>query len=167
MPAINNKKRNRYPINSKPISYLLLFPSFLLLVSSITVPLFETYGFYKPAAAVHTALGLICHQLPTRCLRICGLPMGLCSRCFGIYLGLFIAGLYLTGERQMPKGIYLKSITLVTPLLIDTFTQLLKLRTSNNDMRLLTGLMFGLGMGMLISRMMLPFYEKGRILVKN
>ncbi len=60
----------------------------------------------------------------------------------------------------MSKGVYFKSITLVIPLLIDTSTQLLKLRISNNDMRLLTGLMFGLGMGMLISRMMCLINEK-------
>jgi len=34
--------------------------------------------------------GFICHQIPERTIHALGAPMAVCSRCFGIYLGLLL-----------------------------------------------------------------------------
>ena len=39
------------------------------------------------AAGVYAAGARICHQRPDRCFRIHGLPMPVCARCTGLYLG--------------------------------------------------------------------------------
>lgn len=41
------------------------------------------------AASVYSFFGYICHQLPERSLRLAGHHMAVCTRCFGVYFGLF------------------------------------------------------------------------------
>ncbi len=39
------------------------------------------------ALAVHVAGGFVCHQLPHRSFHISGVPMPVCARCTGLYVG--------------------------------------------------------------------------------
>ncbi len=36
-------------------------------------------------------LSVVCHQLPERCLLVAGLPMPLCSRCLGVWVGVSLS----------------------------------------------------------------------------
>ena len=48
------------------------------------------------ALAVHVAGGFVCHQLPHRSFHISGVPMPVCARCTGLYVGSLV-GLLLGG----------------------------------------------------------------------
>lgn len=92
------------------------------------------------------SFALICHRKKDHCIRIFGHTSPLCARCMGICLGtvtvllLNLVGLTITPAISMPI-----SIILVSPLLLDGFTQLLGLRKSNNILRLVTGFSFSIG----------------------
>lgn len=91
-----------------------------------------------------------CHRIPERCMHVKGNPMPLCTRCFAMLIGylstpIFI-GISFTTSIWIP-------VLLATPLLMDGFTQRWKWRKSTNGLRFLTGILFGIGQGMLISTM--------------
>jgi len=137
----------------KEKSIILFFSviSLLLIILSVSVPIMEYYGISNETSLkVHMFLGNICHQLPTRSLRILGLPLSLCSRCFGIYLGIFIAGIYAIRESKVPKRLAHRGIILMIPLLIEVSTVMLNMRSTNNDIRLITGFLCGLGIGLIL-----------------
>jgi uncharacterized membrane protein len=82
-----------------------------------------------------------CHRKPERCLHIKGKPMPICARCFSILIGyLFIPLLFFAA---IPFWI---GVLLQIPMLIDGFTQRKGLRTSNNTLRSITGLISGFGL---------------------
>ena len=81
-----------------------------------------------------------CHQLSDRSFHLWGFQFPLCARCTGILLGLILFGPLLCV--LLPLNMYL-SLFLVFAIFIDGFTQLKGWRTSNNCLRLITGLGFG------------------------
>lgn len=94
---------------------------------------------------------LICHGIPSRCFDLFGVPMPVCARCTGIYLGLLGGLLAFTmvpwvTERVMRTAAFIA----VAPLAIDGLTQLARLRESTNSLRVSTGLAAGLAFGMWI-----------------
>lgn len=93
----------------------------------------------------------ICHQMPSRSFFINKKQMSLCSRCFGIYLGMFIGvliSILLNLEMLFNKNLMLfLAISLIFPIAIDGTTQMLKLRESNNPLRFFTGLLAGIFSG--------------------
>ncbi len=149
--------------------YLLLF---LILLDAFIAPYLESlrlpvseslYGLLKP----------VCHQWPTRCLWIFGSNTALCARCLGIFIGLLITGLYF-GIKGADRVYWKTAILLNLPALIDGYTQLRGWRVSNNYLRLGTGLMAGVGAGLVlfplyfltIARLMRVF-EKNRVCVED
>ena len=85
-----------------------------------------------------------CHKIPDRCLVIGGVSLRICSRCFGIVVGI-VVGLFLTGFGAITFDTKWEALMLVIPLLIDAGTQEAKLRVSNNLLRLATGFFGGVG----------------------
>jgi uncharacterized membrane protein len=89
--------------------------------------------------------------MPSRSLWLAEIPMGLCSRCTGIYLSLFLTLLLLFLNRNILKKIDLKYLMLLPiPLVIDGSLQYLGIYTSLNIIRLITGLLFGVSLSYLI-----------------
>jgi Predicted membrane protein len=88
---------------------------------------------------------LICHGIEKRCLVLWSVPMPICSRCAGIYLG-FLGGLFLflivpaIRDRVFPT---LLLVILVAPLVLDGVSQALGFRESTNDLRMITGVAAG------------------------
>jgi uncharacterized membrane protein len=98
---------------------------------------------------------LLCHQIPERCFKINNEPMQLCARCFGFYLGLII-GLclpFIFIDIFEIRITTLLAILLlgVAPMALDGITQLFRLRSSNNNLRFVTGIIAGLVLGILFS----------------
>jgi uncharacterized membrane protein len=89
----------------------------------------------------------ICHQKPERCLRFRDKLMPLCARCLGLYLfiiaGFVVSLIFKIGINLGKNNLLIISIILVSPLMIDSLTQALKLRESNNLLRFLTGALAG------------------------
>lgn len=88
---------------------------------------------------------LVCHQLPERTFWIGGRYLPVCARDTGAYLGFYIGYLILPMRKKDACGPPNLRITLlmITPMIVDAATQLISLRTSTNELRLLTGLLFG------------------------
>jgi uncharacterized membrane protein len=90
--------------------------------------------------------GLVCHQRPERTLWIGGRYLPVCARDSGAYIGLLLGFILLwflrNKEAKGPPNLYV-SLAMTLPLWIDSFGQVLGFWTSTNDLRLITGLLFG------------------------
>lgn len=92
-----------------------------------------------------------CHRLPERTFKVKGHYFPVCSRCTGLYISLFSYFIYAYFFYvEYSLYLILLAILMVIPTFIDGFTQLLGLRESNNTLRLTTGLIGGLGLGILV-----------------
>jgi len=130
-----------------PLFALLLF----LVTISVLSPYFETRFMVKEFEFVSSFLKKICHQYPSRCFYIFGSNMGLCARCFTIYLTLtFYCILYSFFDLKLrPKSKLIISISLIIPLFIDGITQYYGFRQSNNFLRFITGVLAGSGLSII------------------
>ena len=94
---------------------------------------------------------LICHRKPERSFHIKGHQFPVCARCTGFYITLILYFTY-TYYFYVDYNPYLLTfaILILIPATIDGLTQLLEYRESNNTLRFITGLLGGLGLGILI-----------------
>jgi len=94
---------------------------------------------------------LICHRIPERTFKIGERYFPVCSRCTGLYMGAFsyFAFVYMV-YIQYTLEIILIAITMIIPTFIDGLTQFTGNRESNNALRFSTGLIAGIGLGILI-----------------
>ncbi|MDP2279840.1 MAG: DUF2085 domain-containing protein [Nitrospirota bacterium] len=91
----------------------------------------------------------IFHWLPSRAIWIAGHTLSWDARCAGIYIGFGIGVLYhLVTDRKAknlpPLPILITSTFLFFPLFIDVFAISYGFREPSNDIRYLTGLLFGM-----------------------
>lgn len=83
-----------------------------------------------------------CHKIPERCFKLYGKPMGICARCLGVFIGLFVSiGLLLTNV-ILPVII---SAFFVLMILLDWGLQNYFGILSTNIRRFSTGLLGGVG----------------------
>ena len=94
---------------------------------------------------------IICHRKPERSFFISGHQFPVCARCTGFYITLilYFVYTYFFFVDYSPFLIMLAVILLV-PAILDGATQLFSLHESNNTLRFTTGLLGGLGLGILI-----------------
>ena len=85
-----------------------------------------------------------CHRMPERSLCIGEWRMPVCSRCFGIVIGLPL-GMSIGLLGVLPSR-WLGGVFLI-PLIIDAGTQHIGYRVSNNFLRIVTGILCGMGIG--------------------
>lgn len=136
------------------------------------------------ASSLFNLFSLFCHQLFERSLCMnqymeianCSIDNGyiyqfpVCSRDISFYFAMFIGGIiYLilallrkVDQFNVPNFIYL--ILFILPLAIDGITQLIDLRESTNQLRLVTGFLAGITMPFYIIPLINHFYLKG---IKN
>jgi uncharacterized membrane protein len=91
----------------------------------------------------------MCHGIESRCLEMFGVPMPICARCTGIYIGLFtgvvVFAIYpMIEERLMRMVMYAAAL----PMAVDGITQALRLRESTNALRLSTGFVAAFAFGL-------------------
>ncbi len=140
----HEEKKTKFFTYTIPIYIILV----IIALDAILAPFLESrmiaasYYFY-------VWLRYICHQIPTRCIWIFGSNMALCSRCFGLFLGLLLTGIFL-GLKGV-KRIYWKSaIILILPAVIDGTIQFKGIWISNNYLRFISGFSTGVGSGMVL-----------------
>ena len=126
-------------INGALITYLgvaVLNPvAYMLGWDGLASTVFRTYRFF-------------CDELPTHSFFIGGYQICLCARCLAIYSSLLLGGLllaYLRKRRPVKALTVWMWILFILPMALDGGTQFFGLRESNNALRVLTGLLFGLG----------------------
>jgi uncharacterized membrane protein len=127
------------------LAVVAAIPTFILGISSLCSLAIANGASMK----WRLAFRMMCHGLERRCLELFDVPMPICARCVGIYLGM-LAGVALfvivpfLRERMMRN----MSIAAVVPLAIDGLTQLAGWRESTNSLRMATGLIAGLAFGL-------------------
>lgn len=89
-----------------------------------------------------------CHRRKDRTIHVFGKPMPLCARCSAILLGYGAVPVFLFCQIEKPLILFL---LLSIPMLLDGFTQKWGWRESNNTLRFVTGLGFGVGQALLVS----------------
>ncbi|MEM3431166.1 MAG: DUF2085 domain-containing protein [Candidatus Micrarchaeia archaeon] len=115
--------------------------------------------------SLFTFFSFFCHQLFERSICMndnmeignCSASNGfiyqfpICARDIGFYFGMLIGGMIMLiarkGEEKMPNLLFL--LIFIFPMAIDGVTQLLYLRESTNELRLITGFLAGV---------IIPFY---------
>ena len=80
---------------------------FVWVAVMLLAPLAVANGFSQISAPIYKFFSFICHQIPERSIHLEGHPFAVCSRCFGVYLGL------LTGFVVYPLW---RSIAEIEPL---------------------------------------------------
>lgn len=82
-----------------------------------------------------------CHQMPERSFFYKGYQFPLCARCTGLVIG-YLMGILIYFLKIINWEI---TILLCIPLVIDGGSQYLKWRMSNQRLRLITGILCGIG----------------------
>lgn len=90
---------------------------------------------------------VLCHQKPERSFFWKGKQFPVCARCTGIYLGYLSFPLFNFEVISLSSWI---SILLCVPTIVDGLTQAFCKRESNNVLRLITGLIAGVGLMALV-----------------
>ena len=100
----------------------------------------------------------ICHRKPERSFFYKGHQFPVCARCTGFYIS-GIASIILLKFYPVPYTLntLLIGILLLMPCAIDGFSQLFEMRESNNMLRLITGLLGGVGL-ILIYELIIRFF---------
>lgn len=86
-----------------------------------------------------------CHQMPERSFFYKGYQFPLCARCAGLLIG-YLVGIIVWFIYPFPLAI---CAVLCVPMAVDGSTQYLKLRVSTQYLRLLTGILGGIGITMI------------------
>jgi uncharacterized membrane protein len=79
-----------------------------------------------------------------------GWKMAFCERDLAIYIALLAAGLYYARRRDLRPASFVVYGILIVPMALDGFTQLFGWRESTWQLRVVTGLLFGLASGWLV-----------------
>ena len=99
----------------------------------------------------------VCHKLVDRSLSAGGVPLPLCARCAGLYLGFFITFIYLGVKKRLsgnkPPGLIFLSAAVfgICALMIDGATSYIGARNSENLLRLITGVLCGAPLPVLVT----------------
>jgi len=92
-------------------------------------------------------MAFFCHRIEERCIKIGNHTSFLCARCTGLVAGALLSVALLAVHIALP--LYVLSV-FCAPLLFDGFTQLSNLRTSNNPLRFLSGILFAIGIMLIL-----------------
>lgn len=137
----------------------LLITSIIGMILAIVAPYLE-YHRNVFAQDIYNLLRFLCHQTPSRCFWAWDSNMGLCSRCFSLYTSFslcMIVLFYSNVYKRLQKNIMLYlGIILLIPLFVEGSVATATNYISNNFIRSITGMLFGIGFGLII------FTKKGK-----
>lgn len=105
---------------------------------------------------------LICHRKPERSFFINDYQFPVCARCTGFYITLVLYFVYILLLCRLLSIFNSFGYCFLIPAVIDGTTQLFSFRESNNTLRFLTGLLGGLGLGILIKALKYFIFLKFR-----
>lgn len=127
----------------------------------LVAPVLRAAGNQALSRPIDAFFGLICHQRPDRSFHLYGERMACCQRCFAIYGGFLVAGLffaYLRSASPAPRPLRpVWAALLCAPLILDGFVQLGGAWESTAATRVASGLLFAVA----VSWFLLPYLERG------
>ena len=148
-----------YPMNRKTRSNLVLARSVAagvwgaLCALILAPPVLASNGCPAAAAIIYFFFSPICHQMPDRSFALLGIPLAVCHRCCGIYLGLFLGALtknpWMHRSPATRRGWVLAA---TIPLALDALLPYTGLWANTGLSRFITGLWFGIPTASLLVR---------------
>jgi len=121
---------------------------FVWVAMIVAAPLLMSAGFLGAAAPLYNFFGYICHQMPERSLDLSGHEMAVCSRCFGVYFGLFAGLLTYPLWRSVDEVEPISRIWLflsLVPISIDWSLTVFGIWENTHVSRFVTGMILGAG----------------------
>jgi uncharacterized membrane protein len=119
---------------------------FVWLALILVAPLALSSGFDAASAPIYNFFSYICHQIPERSLNIAGHQLAVCSRCFGVYVGLLTGMLIYPLWRRVdeiePIPRFWLFLSLV-PITIDWSLTIFGIWENTHVTRFVTGLILG------------------------
>ncbi|HQZ95436.1 MAG TPA: DUF2085 domain-containing protein [Pyrinomonadaceae bacterium] len=113
----------------------------------ILAPLAKAYGFESIAASLNGFYHYICHRIPERSFHIAGEQFGVCSRCSGVYFGLFagfaIYPLWRRIDEIEPLARFWLFLSMI-PIAIDWSLTIFGIWENTQISRVITGLILGI-----------------------
>jgi len=106
--------------------------------------------------------GYICHQMPERSFHIFGHQFAVCSRCFGVYLGLFLGMFAYPLFRRMDESDPLPRIWLflsMVPMAVDWSLGYFRIWENTHLTRVTTGLILGVACAVFIAPALVELAE--------
>jgi len=116
-------------------------------VLGILAPVFLKLQMYWASENTYHLLSAICHQASSRSFWISGAPMGICARCVGIYMGLFLASCSSILNRKCQVRITV-GLFFIFPLVIEKTA--LSSSATTNIIRFIVGILAGFGIGFVL-----------------
>jgi uncharacterized membrane protein len=149
----------------------------VFLAGALAAPVFAQLGWASLAAPLYAAYHFTCHQWAFRSFFLfgqqptyseqqladlgvdpfgftggqgLGWKMAFCERDLAIYIGLLLVGVLYARRRDLRPSSFLVYGVLILPMAVDGFTQLFGWRESTWELRVVTGLLFGLASAWLV-----------------
>jgi len=137
------------------ISYWLALLMFMFAINFLN---FATVYFTlnKDGASLRMAESVligVCHRMPSRSFWFLEVPLGLCSRCTGLYFSAFATAIVLPFSKISHNNKFLSySFWGLIPLIADGTLEHLGIYAGNNVLRFSTGILFGYSIIAIITR---------------
>ena len=112
----------------------------------LTPAIAKANGFTSVSSPIYSFFSLMCHQIPDRSFQIEGEKFGVCSRCFGVYFGLFFGFVVYPLWRRIDETEPISRIWLflsLVPIGIDWTLGVFGVWENTFTSRFLTGLVLG------------------------
>ncbi len=136
---------------TKTIFGLTLAASLIWVLLIFSAPFLSRLGSSLSSLTYHL-FGSLCHQIPSRCFHLSGIPMPVCTRCFGIYAGFFL-GTALYPSIKGWASLSIPSLRVFAvfslPIIIDTAGNFFFAWQTPGEIRFMIGILWGL---------LLPYY---------
>jgi uncharacterized membrane protein len=123
-----------------------------ILVMAVLAPALLSAGSVSYASMTYRLESVFCHQVPSRCIWICGEPTALCARCLGGYFGFLLASFLFSGRFDPGKAVRSGIAILAFAGLIDIYLHCAGVYDTGNGYRLVSGISVGSGLGMVAFR---------------
>jgi uncharacterized membrane protein len=114
-------------------------------------PVLNAVGAGSLSPALYQFFSRICHQDENRSIHLLGYPLGVCARCSAIYFGFFIGTIATGFWRFNRKNFRMLFILILLPRALDVLLDALGMHQTTMLTRIITGLIFGIGSGMLLT----------------
>jgi len=129
----------------------------LVVLIALSIPFLSYFGLDAIAKPLFFSLHYVCAQIPSHSFYIFGHQLGLCARNLSIYSSMFLGSLiFVLSKKSLPGIPWWLWILMILPMALDGLTQMVGLRESTWELRLITGTLFGLGSAWFI----LPYMQK-------
>lgn len=110
-------------------------------------PLAKAYGFAGIGSSLDSFYHFVCHRISERSFHIAGEQFGVCSRCSGVYFGLFLGfaiyPLWRQIEEVEPLARFWLFLSLI-PIAVDWSLTIFGIWENTQLSRFLTGLVLGI-----------------------